>query len=145
MHRKRIILSNADEGVEYLYPSNHNWWECKTLWALRTMAWKSYKVKHAYKHISCCCSVDQSSCPTLWPHGTQHNRLPWPSLSPGVCSNSCPLSQWCYPIISSFVAPFSSYFQSFPPSGSFPMNPLFILDGQNIGASASTSVLPMHI
>ena len=62
------------------------------------------------------------SCPTLWPHELQHARLPCPSLSPRICSNSHALSQWCHPIISSSVAPSSSHPQSFPASGSFPMN-----------------------
>ena len=65
------------------------------------------------------CSVVSNS---LRPHGLQHTRLAWPSLSPRVCSNSCQLSQWCYPTISSSVAPFSSCPQSFPESGSFPMS-----------------------
>jgi len=82
---------------------------------------------------------------SLWPHGLQPARLPCPSLSPWVCSNSCPLNQWCHPTISSSVTPFSSCPQFFPASGSFPMNHLFVLGGQNIGASASASVLPMNI
>ena len=65
------------------------------------------------------------------------------SLSPGVCSNSCPLCLWCYPTISSSVPPFSSCPQSFPASGSFPISQFFASDGQSIGASAS--VLPMNI
>ena len=68
-----------------------------------------------------------------------------PSLSPGVCSDSCPLSRWCYLIISSSVAPFSSCPQSFPASGSFPLSQLFASGGQSIGASASVSILPMTI
>ena len=80
----------------------------------------------------------------LWPHGPQHARLPCPPLSPRACSHSCPLSQWCYLTISSSAAPFS-YLQSFPASGSFPMSQLFSSDGQNIGASAVASVLPMNI
>ena len=63
--------------------------------------------------------------------------LPCPSVSPTVCSNSCPLSQWCHPTISSSVVPFSSCLQSFPASGSFPMSQLFALGAQSIGASAS--------
>ena len=59
---------------------------------------------------------------SLWPHGLQHTRLPCPSLSPGVCWNSCPLSWWCYLTISSSATPFSSCPQSFPTSGSFPMS-----------------------
>ena len=79
------------------------------------------------------------------PHGLQHARLPCPSLSPGVCSISCPLNQGCYPTISSSVVPFSSCLQSFPASGSFPMSWLFTSCGQRIGASASASVLPVNI
>ena len=90
----------------------------------------------------CGCSVTKS-CLTLRLHGLQHTRLPCPSLSPRVCSNSCPLSWWCHPTISSSVAPFSSCIQPFLASGSFPMNWLFISGGQNIGAVAS--VLPMNI
>ena len=71
-------------------------------------------------------------CPTLWPHGLQHSRPPCPSPSPGVCSNSCPLSWWCHPTISSSVARFSSRLQSFPASGSFPMSWLFASGGQSI-------------
>ena len=80
---------------------------------------------------------------SLWPHGLQHTRLPCPSPTPGVCPNSCPLSRWCHPTISSSVTPFSSYPQPFPASGSFPMSWLFSSGGQSIGASAS--VLPMNI
>ena len=88
------------------------------------------------------CSVVSDS---LWPYGLQHARLPCPSPSPRACSNSCPLSQWCYPIISSSVVPFSSCFESFPASGSFQMSQLFSSGGQSIGVSASTSVLPVNI
>ena len=88
------------------------------------------------------CSVMSDSLP---PPRLQHNRLPCPSLSLGVCSNSCSLSQWCHPIISSSVTSFSSCPQSFPASGSFPLNWLFTSGGQNIGISASVSVLPMNI
>ena len=82
---------------------------------------------------------------SLQPHGLQHARLPCPSLSPGECSNSCPLSWWCHPTISSSVIPFSSCLQSFPASRSFPMSWLFASGGQSIGATASASVLPMDI
>ena len=78
-------------------------------------------------------------------HGLQHTRLPCPSLSPGVCSNSCPSSQWCHPTISSSVVPFSSCLQSFPASGSCPMSQLLASGGQSTGASSSASVLPMNI
>ena len=82
---------------------------------------------------------------SLWPHGLQHARLPCPSPIPRACSNSCPLSWWCHPTISSSVVPFSSCLQSFPASGSFPMNQFFTTGGQSNGASASASVLPMNI
>ena len=82
---------------------------------------------------------------SLQPHGMQHARPPCPSPAPRVYSNSCPLSWWCHPTISSSVIPFFSCFQSFPASGSFPMSQLFASDGQSIRASASASVLPMNI
>ena len=82
---------------------------------------------------------------SLQPHGLQHTRLPCPSPSPGVCSDSCPLSQWYHPTISFSVTPFSSCPQSFPASGSLPMSQLFALGDQSIGASALVSVLPVVI
>ena len=75
----------------------------------------------------------------------QHASLPCPSLSPGACSNSCLLGQWCHPTILSSFVPFSFCPQSFLASGSFPVNQLFASGGQSIGASASVSVLPMNI
>ena len=82
---------------------------------------------------------------SLWPHGLQHVRPPCPSPTPRACSNSCPLSQWCHPTISSSVVLFSSRLQSCPASGSFQMSQFFASGGQSIGISASTSVLPMNI
>ena len=94
-------------------------------------------------------SVSQFSCSVvsdfLWPHGLQHARLSWPSPTLGVYSNSCPLSQWCHPTISSSAVSFSSCIQSFPASGSFQMSQFFASAGQSIGVSASTSVLPMNV
>ena len=80
---------------------------------------------------------------SLWPCGLQHARLLCPSPTPRVYPNSCPLSWWCHPTISSSVVLFSC-FQSFPASGSFPMSQFFASGGQSIGVSASTSVLPMN-
>ena len=74
-------------------------------------------------------------------HGMKHARLPCPLPTPGVYSNSCPLSQWCHPAISSSVIPFFCCLLSFPTSGSFPMNWLFESGGQSIGAL----ILPMNI
>ena len=81
---------------------------------------------------------------TLQPHGQQHARLPCPSPTPRACSNSCPLSRWCHPTISSSVIPFSFCLQSFQVSGSFPMSWLIESGGQSTGTSASASVLPVN-
>ena len=93
-------------------------------------------------------SVSQFSCSvmsdSLQPHGLQHGRPPCPSPTARVYSNSCPLSRWCHPTISSSVVPFSGL-QSFPASGSIPMSQFFVSDGQSIEVSASASVLPMKI
>ena len=81
---------------------------------------------------------------SLWLHGLQHTRLPCPSLTPRAYPNSCPLSRWCHPTISSSVIPFSSCPRSFPASVSFQMSQFFTSGGQSIEVSASTSVLPMN-
>ena len=81
----------------------------------------------------------------LWPYERQHTRPPCPSIAPRVCWNSCPLSKWCHPTVSSSVTPFSSCLQPFPASWSFPMSQLFASGGQSVGASASASILPMNI
>ena len=103
--------------------------------------------RHSVGYVSlkfnCMCvyisSVQLLSC--VWPHESQHARPPCPSPTPRVYSNSCPLSQWCHPAISSSVIPFSCP-QFLPASRSFPMNQLFAWGGQSTGASTSTSVLP---
>jgi len=82
---------------------------------------------------------------SLRPHGLQHARPPCPSPTPRAYSNSCLLSQWCHPTISSSVVPSFSCLQSFPASGSFAVSQFFTSGGQSIGASASASVLPMNI
>ena len=84
---------------------------------------------------------------SLQPHRLQYARVPWPSPTPGVCSNSCPLSWWCHPTISSSDVPFSSCFQSFPASGSFQMSQFFTSGGQSTraSASASASAFPVNI
>ena len=82
---------------------------------------------------------------SLWLHELQYARLPCPSPTPGVYPNSCPLSRWCHLSNSSSVIPFSSYLESFLTSGSFQMRQLFATGSQNIGVSASTLVLPVHI
>ena len=98
--------------------------------------------------FSCDSSSVQFSCSvvsnSLWSLESQQTRPPCPSPAPRVYSNSCPLSRWCHPTISSSVVLFSSCPQSFPASGSFPMSQLFTSGGQSTGVSASTSVLPMN-
>ena len=105
------------------------------------MLWDWFKYRALGMLLLFSCWVVSDS---FWPYGLQHARLPCPSLSSRVCSNSCPLSQWCHPTISSSVIPFSCL-QSFPASGSFPVSQLFTSGGQRIGASASASVLPVNI
>ena len=82
---------------------------------------------------------------SLWLHVLQHARPPCPIWTPGAYANSCPLSWWCHPTISSSVIPFSSCLQSFPASGSFLMSQFFESGGQSIGVSSSTSILPMNM
>ena len=79
----------------------------------------------------------------VWHHGLQHARLPCPSLSPGACSHSCPLSQWCYLTLSSSAA-FSFCPKSFPASEYLPISWLFASGSQSIGASASASIFPVN-
>ena len=102
------------------------------------------------KHLSGCINFrsDQISCSvvsdSLRPHESQYARPPCPSPTPGVHSDSHPLSQWCHPAISSSVIPFSSCPQSLPASESFPMSQLFAWTGQSTGVSALASVLPKN-
>ena len=96
----------------------------------------------SYHSVQFSCSVVSDS---LRLHELQHSRPACPSPTPGVYSNSCPLSRWCHPTISSSVVPFSSHLQSFPASESFQISHFFSSGGQSIGASASASVLPMNI
>ena len=106
----------------------------------RKMMWLP-KITHIKKTQFSHSAVSNS----LQPHGLQHTRLPYPSPTPGVYSNFCPLSQWCHPTTSSSVVPFSSCLQSLPDQDLFPMSQYFTWGGQSIEVSASTSVLPMNI
>ena len=123
---------------------------------IANICWISKKAREFQKKIYFCfidyvkafdyvqfSSVTQS-CLTLRPHEPQHARPPYPSPTPRIHPNPCPLSQWCHPTISSSVIPFSSCPKSFPASGSFQKNQLFTSGGQIIRVSASTSVLPMN-
>ena len=96
------------------------------------------------QRFSCCCSATQVISDSLGPHELQHARLPCPSPASGACSNSCPLSQWCHPTISS-VIPFSPCAQPLPALGSFAVSQFFPISGQSIGALASAPVLSMDI
>ena len=100
-----------------------------------------YKARHCEMSVQLSCSVMSNS---LQPHEPQHARPPCPSPTPRVYPNSCPLSWWCHPPISSSVVPFSSCLLSFPASGSFQMSQLFASGDQSIGVSASASVLPIN-
>ena len=109
------------------------WWTILPIRKVTMYLFSSVRISHSVLSDS------------LRPHGLQHTRLPCPSTTPGACSNSCLSSWWCHPTISSSVIPFSSCLQSFPASGSFPMNWFFASGGQSIRTSASASVLPMNI
>ena len=93
----------------------------------------------------CCCSVAKLFLTLCDPLGLQHARLLCPPGSPRACSNSCPLSRWCYPTISSSANPFSFCLQTFPAPGPFPTTQFFASGSQSIGASASATILPMNI
>ena len=99
-------------------------------------------VLYVYSSVQFSRSVVSDS---LQPHGLQHARPPCPSPTPRAYSNTCPLTRWCHPTISSSVVPFSPCLQSFPASGSFHMSQFFTWGGQSIGVSASALVLPMNV
>ena len=107
-----------------------------TKWHMDQTLMRSYRLSVQFSR-----SVVSES---LQPHGLQHNRLPCPSPTPGVYSDSYPLSWWCHPTISTSLVPFSSCLKSFPASGSFQMSQYFASGGQSIGVSASASVLPVN-
>ena len=90
-------------------------------------------------------SVQSFNCVLLQPYGLQHARLPCLSPAPRACSNSCPSGQWCHQRSHSLVVFFSSYLQSVPESGSFPMCQFFASGSQSIGVSALAAVFPMYI
>ena len=113
-----------------------------------SVSWKKNTMGISCSFVFSLCFSVQLSCSfvsdSLHPHGPQHARLPCPSTTPGVYSNSCPLNWWCHPTISSSVVPFSSHLQFVSASESFQMSQLFASGDQSTGVSASTSVLPMN-
>ena len=127
-HVFRVILVSAGYRICKCFPS---------LWSFYFLD----KFIPKFSSVQFSCSVVSDS---LRPRGPQHARPPCPSPTPGIHPNSCPLSWWCHPTISSSVIPFSSCPQSFPASGSFQMSQPFTSGGQSIGVSASTSVLPVN-
>ena len=119
------------------------WWDWQ--WITFQNIWTTYTARYQKNMFSSVQFSHSVVSDFLWPHGLQHIRFPCPSPTPGVYSNSCQLSRWYHPIISSSVVPFSSHLQYFPASGSFQMNQLFASVGQSIGVSASASALPKNI
>ena len=106
---------------------------------------ESHRVGHDWSDLAAHLFSHYIMADSLQTHGLQHARLPCPSPSLRACSNLCPLGRWCCLTISSSVALFSLCLQPFPASGSFPVSWLFASGGQNVGRSASASVLPMNI
>ena len=123
-------------------PMNRGVWQATVHGVTRVRHELVTKPNQQTSSVQFSCSVMSDS---WWPHGRQHARLLYPSPTPGACSKSCPLSQWCHPTISSSVVPFFSFLQSFPASGSSPVSQFFTSGGQSTGASASASVLPISI
>ena len=117
--------------------------KCSILLMIRKMEIKTTRdvISQMLESVQFICSVVSNS---LWLHGLQNTRPPCLSPTPGVHPNSCPLSRWCHPAISSSLVPFSSCSQSLPASESFPMSQLFAWGGQSIGVSALASVLPKN-
>ena len=122
-----VLLIYVNEGYIFVWKSAFLQNSCQSFYGL---GWLS--------------SVQSVVSDSLRPHEPQHTRPPCPSPTPRVYPNSCPLSRWCHPTISSSVIPFSSCPQSLPASGAFLMSQFFTWGGQSIGVSASTSVLPMN-
>ena len=128
-----LLVSYYSVYIPISFPGNNF---CRSMNIYYNMIRKQNDISVQFSH-----SV-VSDCLQL--HGLQHARLPCPSPTARACSNSCPLNWWCHPTISSSVVPFYSFLQSFPASGTFLMNWLFVSGGQSTGASASASDLPMN-
>ena len=144
------------ECVAYPFSSGSSWTSNRTRvsciagefftnWAIREAHWGCINGRDGIKIQLSVQFSHSAMSSSLWLHGLEHDRPPCPSPTPRVYSNSCPLSWWCHPTISSSLVPFSSHLQSFPTSGSFPVSQFFAPGGQSIGVSASALVLPMNI
>ena len=133
---QRILI--WETTLKVLYIKKYGCIQCSMQKLIYSFQFSSVQFSH---------SVVSDSLQCVWAlcsaHGLQHARPPCPSPTPGVYSNSCPLSRWCHPTISSPVIPFSTHLQSFPASGSFQMSQIFASGGQTIGVSASEPVLPI--
>ena len=128
--------------------NKEDWEEVDSIWQMwfENTGWLSPFALHLKLYCVCVFSSSDNHfshsvmSDSFRPHGLQHARPPCPSPTPGVHPNSCPLSRWCHPAISSSAVPFFSCLQSFLVSGSFQMSQLFASGGQSIGVSASKSV-----
>ena len=155
----RMAVWVGGKGLQHMKRAAETGWDSQVQAGRSLVFWAEYTIGIMFRNISLVAlfaigvskdrgssahfsSVTQSG-PTQWHHGLQHARLPCPSPTSGAYSNSCPLSQWCHPTISSSVVPFSSHLQSFPASGSFPMSQLFTSGGQNI-SNFSLSLSPSN-
>ena len=125
-HKREHNLNKIEQG-----------WRTCLPWCTKIFYWAEPPSGRTEYVCVCVCVFFQFSrsvlFDSLWPHGRQHARLPCPSPTPGVYLDSCPLSRWCHPTISSSVVPFSSRLQSFPASGAFPVSQFFATGGQSIG------------
>ena len=143
--RLRHMENQSVQSLGHIWLLTTPWTEAYQGLPIRCHSWSLLKLTSIelvmpYNRLILSFTKDSS-----WYHRLQHNMLPCPSLTPEAYLNSCPSSLWCHPTISSSVIPFSSHFQCFLASGSFPLSQFFSSSGQSIGVSVSASVLPMNI
>ena len=138
-HGSRSMLSNV-VATGHMWPLSP-WNVVSSTWDVLLVLNTHWILKTSVSSVQFSCSIVSES---LWPHELQHARPPCPSPTPGVHSDSRPLSRWCHPAISSSLVPFSSFPQSLPASESFPMSQLFAWGGQSTGVSTLASFLPKN-